>query len=135
RSPKPGIVYSTRSGPSGPNGEASSKGRQRRPSMGHRRVSRRRGPGLCAPAEPGTVVSETGRGQPDALLVPVATQIAGERRAHDISAVGVDRDLVDTPVGLRARGRAEEHTSELQSRENIVCRLLLEKKKNVTTRL
>src|SRR5690606_40623197 len=29
-----------------------------------------------------------------------------------------------------ARRRSEEHTSELQSRENIVCRLLLEKKKN-----
>src|SRR5690606_39350402 len=29
------------------------------------------------------------------------------------------------PAGLRS----EEHTSELQSRENIVCRLLLEKKK------
>src|SRR5690606_39715394 len=29
------------------------------------------------------------------------------------------------PVGLRS----EEHTSELQSRENLVCRLLLEKKK------
>src|SRR5215475_5811076 len=27
------------------------------------------------------------------------------------------------------RARSEEHTSELQSRENIVCRLLLEKKK------
>src|SRR5690606_42141130 len=26
--------------------------------------------------------------------------------------------------------RSEEHTSELQSRENLVCRLLLEKKKN-----
>src|SRR5690606_42147369 len=32
-------------------------------------------------------------------------------------------------------GRSEEHTSELQSRENLVCRLLLEKKnKLVTTR-
>src|SRR5690606_40094649 len=28
-----------------------------------------------------------------------------------------------------AHGRSEEHTSELQSRENLVCRLLLEKKK------
>src|SRR5690606_41483250 len=28
-----------------------------------------------------------------------------------------------------ASGRSEEHTSELQSRENLVCRLLLEKKK------
>src|SRR5207302_10147902 len=30
----------------------------------------------------------------------------------------------------RLRSRSEEHTSELQSRENLVCRLLLEKKKN-----
>src|SRR5690606_39308310 len=29
----------------------------------------------------------------------------------------------------RSRQRSEEHTSELQSRENLVCRLLLEKKK------
>src|SRR5690606_40604413 len=29
------------------------------------------------------------------------------------------------------QGRSEEHTSELQSRENLVCRLLLEKKKNI----
>src|SRR5436309_8964647 len=29
----------------------------------------------------------------------------------------------------RSRRRSEEHTSELQSRENLVCRLLLEKKK------
>src|SRR5215469_18781881 len=29
-----------------------------------------------------------------------------------------------------ARGRSEEHTSELQSRRDLVCRLLLEKKKN-----
>src|SRR5690606_40255142 len=29
----------------------------------------------------------------------------------------------------RQRQRSEEHTSELQSRENLVCRLLLEKKK------
>src|SRR6266496_4671954 len=28
------------------------------------------------------------------------------------------------------RGRSEEHTSELQSRRDLVCRLLLEKKKN-----
>src|SRR5436309_11661856 len=31
------------------------------------------------------------------------------------------------------RRRSEEHTSELQSRENLVCRLLLEKKKSVHT--
>src|SRR5690606_41027009 len=35
------------------------------------------------------------------------------------------------PHSLRISGdaRSEEHTSELQSRENLVCRLLLEKKK------
>src|SRR5690606_40481488 len=31
--------------------------------------------------------------------------------------------------------RSEEHTSELQSRENLVCRLLLEKKKNKTVKV
>src|SRR5690606_40721924 len=31
--------------------------------------------------------------------------------------------------------RSEEHTSELQSRENLVCRLLLEKKKKMATSL
>src|SRR5690606_67918 len=38
----------------------------------------------------------------------------------------------DEPSQGRAEqaGRSEEHTSELQSRENVVCRLLLEKKKD-----
>src|SRR5690606_39552899 len=31
--------------------------------------------------------------------------------------------------------RSEEHTSELQSRENLVCRLLLEKKKNTKRKI
>src|SRR5690606_41797999 len=34
------------------------------------------------------------------------------------------------PFGKGFGKRSEEHTSELQSRENLVCRLLLEKKKN-----
>src|SRR5690606_40597674 len=33
------------------------------------------------------------------------------------------------PVTVGGEGRSEEHTSELQSRENLVCRLLLEKNK------
>src|SRR3712207_7248464 len=32
---------------------------------------------------------------------------------------------------VRSPGRSEEHTSELQSRQYLVCRLLLEKKKNL----
>src|SRR5256885_5222029 len=45
--------------------------------------------------------------------------------AEDPSALGGDRGN-----GLRCRVRSEEHTSELQSPCNLVCRLLLEKKKN-----
>src|SRR3712207_8408283 len=44
---------------------------------------------------------------------------------------GVDH-LLERPVGLTdraAEARSEEHTSELQSRQYLVCRLLLEKKK------
>src|SRR3712207_9392355 len=37
---------------------------------------------------------------------------------------------VANPVGELVRDRSEEHTSELQSRQYLVCRLLLEKKKN-----
>src|SRR5260221_8690090 len=36
------------------------------------------------------------------------------------------------PVGHRDHGRSEEHTSELQSHSDLVCRLLLEKKKTET---
>src|SRR2546430_6835250 len=40
--------------------------------------------------------------------------------------------LVLTLEGPTARMRSEEHTSELQSQSNLVCRLLLEKKKQKT---
>src|SRR2546430_8648571 len=51
-----------------------------------------------------------------------------------------DRELGSAPSGVpRCRCpddgtsvRSEEHTSELQSQSNLVCRLLLEKKKNQT---
>src|SRR5437773_3608133 len=33
-------------------------------------------------------------------------------------------------AGIKTAGRSEEHTSELQSHHDLVCRLLLEKKKN-----
>src|SRR3712207_7708460 len=43
---------------------------------------------------------------------------------------GMAADLgVDKVFG---RGRSEEHTSELQSRQYLVCRLLLEKKKKIS---
>src|SRR5690606_41890356 len=39
----------------------------------------------------------------------------------------VEAELHHVPVGHDVVLRSEEHTSELQSRENLVCRLLLEK--------
>src|SRR5438552_7462323 len=36
-------------------------------------------------------------------------------------------------IGLVGGHRSEEHTSELQSPDHLVCRLLLEKKKNIST--
>src|SRR2546427_6435535 len=38
----------------------------------------------------------------------------------------------DEPLFLQRGDRSEEHTSELQSQSNLVCRLLLEKKKEKT---
>src|SRR5258707_7703463 len=54
----------------------------------------------------------------------------GRHRRHRI--ILADRHLGRISVDRRSRGnpaRSEEHTSELQSRQYLVCRLLLEKKK------
>src|SRR3712207_7549769 len=51
--------------------------------------------------------------------------------AHHRHAVpGADDDVVPVPAA-----RSEEHTSELQSRQYLVCRLLLEKKKKNRSQL
>src|SRR2546429_7188800 len=42
---------------------------------------------------------------------------------------------LDRPDEAAERERSEEHTSELQSRLHLVCRLLLEKKKNTATHI
>src|SRR2546430_10103157 len=59
---------------------------------------------------------------PMAVLVAVLhvfTRLAGDNEMTALQAGGVSV----------ARVRSEEHTSELQSQSNLVCRLLLEKKK------
>src|SRR2546430_10915880 len=53
------------------------------------------------------------------------------KRNIDVALAG----LVDPATGLHTRpalARSEEHTSELQSQSNLVCRLLLEKKNQPT---
>src|SRR5690606_40220665 len=86
---------------------------------------------------------------PISLLPPVQFRAAGGRHRGRDRAVAVDepqlpargdRALPTSEHGARRAGagaahgadvrralRSEEHTSELQSRENLVCRLLLEK--------
>src|SRR5207253_11322789 len=61
--------------------------------------------------------------------VPLARlPVRGPPRAHEQDAGG---HLPRTgPVRGELRPRSEEHTSELQSRGHLVCRLLLEKKNN-----
>src|SRR3712207_8810156 len=51
--------------------------------------------------------------------------------ASSSEAVAPRRSLEPPATSLCARRRSEEHTSELQSRQYLVCRLLLEKKKTV----
>src|SRR3712207_7841603 len=62
-----------------------------------------------------------------------AAQAPGDLLQDDVAArvaVLVVDALEVVDVGGDDRDRSEEHTSELQSRQYLVCRLLLEKKKN-----
>src|SRR5699024_12589261 len=64
-------------------------------------------------------------------------QVAKRLTAHLLGVTLPDLALVKTPVIvvthdlIASEARSEEHTSELQSRFDLVCRLLLEKKKNI----
>src|SRR3712207_8577574 len=72
-------------------------------------------------------------------LLPALLPVAGELLGVALGAFsghrpapGPHRAVLMTRACLlttRARARSEEHTSELQSRQYLVCRLLLEKKK------
>src|SRR2546430_10650657 len=56
----------------------------------------------------------------------------GTEAPADVAAEAVE---VSPGTGLASFVRSEEHTSELQSQSNLVCRLLLENKKHVSLRL
>src|SRR5690606_24237442 len=81
----------------------------------------------------------------EAAVVAYARKLGGDEETWAVAALLHDFDYERHPIAddrqqghpfvgvahLRELGypqRSEEHTSELQSRENLVCRLLLEKK-------
>src|SRR5205085_12365915 len=68
-----------------------------------------------------------GRRQPRGLAGAAAGQ--GQRRLGGPLRAVVQGSLRRPAAPLPADPRSEEHTSELQSQSNLVCRLLLEKKK------
>src|SRR2546429_4112634 len=88
------------------------------------------------------------RRPPRSTLFPYTTLFRSQprlsaRRRHCLTAHVVERpkrrerqlwvDGSDRVLHLRDDARSEEHTSELQSRLHLVCRLLLEKKKRTHT--
>src|SRR3712207_7194788 len=75
----------------------------------HRQLAGRGGQNVAAISEDGDPV-----GNPEDLV-------------HAVGDVD-DRDPVSLQSGNQREQRSEEHTSELQSRQYLVCRLLLEKK-------
>src|SRR3712207_8696523 len=78
-------------------------------------------------SEPGPIRADDG-------LVGVAEAVGDDARAllvrQDDEAGGAVGPVIQRPRHL---ARSEEHTSELQSRQYIVCRLLLEKKNKTKT--
>src|SRR5207249_7865535 len=81
------------------------------------------------------------RGFLEASLAGLAQNLSSSGRAVPLRMLGTISSGYDSPAvtvlaqpyGLQeAIARSEEHTSELQSRFDLVCRLLLEKKKQRT---
>src|SRR2546427_7389313 len=78
--------------------------------------------------------SQSARVLPHVWIRGEETEVRVHPRGGRIVVAGREVDVAADPVALttpheRGLARSEEHTSELQSQSNLVCRLLLEKKK------
>src|SRR5256885_2667940 len=76
------------------------------------------------------------RRPPRSTLFPYTTlfrSLTGDALAHPAGGAHCPTEAVEMHADDVARRRSEEHTSELQSPCNLVCRLLLEKKKIIIT--
>src|SRR5205807_2754409 len=67
--------------------------------------------------------------EPDRCLVGRISVVISRSPSERGNRAGLDRAHRRAPLGCARSKRSEEHTSELQSPCNLVCRLLLEKKK------
>src|SRR3990167_5480939 len=81
--------------------------------------------------EPAVVAVEAGAGTGKTVAyclaaIPVA-KAAGKRLVIATAPVALQDQIVHKDLPDLMRNRSEEHTSELQSQSNLVCRLLLEK--------
>src|SRR5436309_4203068 len=75
------------------------------------------------------------RRPPRSTLFPYTTLFRSFTKVMVVRALPPGKYVLRAAVAKNGQPikRSEEHTSELQSRENLVCRLLLEKKKKSTT--
>src|SRR3712207_8907429 len=72
-----------------------------------------------------------GAATPVGQATEVVQRVSGELNGRNRSVRAGESVLQDETI----KTRSEEHTSELQSRQYLVCRLLLEKKKTTSTLL
>src|SRR5690349_23845351 len=82
-----------------------------------------------SPLFPYTTLFRSPAAAVDCRLGPVLDAVRTHR-----SGAGAVRADARRAISARDASRSEEHTSELQSRRDLVCRLLLEKKKKKNTR-
>src|SRR5690349_24010992 len=78
------------------------------------------------------------RRPPRSTLFPYTTLFRSGCEHRGLAALDAPHDVLQHHDGVVDHERSEEHTSELQSRRDLVCRLLLEKKKHaafITIRL
>src|SRR5260370_42481866 len=88
------------------------------------------------PSKPITMVVPFPPGGPTDLVARVLAQQVGQQLGQTVivdNRPGANGNIGNALVAKAAPDRSEEHTSELQSHLNLVCRLLLEKKKKTMT--
>src|SRR5690554_7275631 len=67
---------------------------------------------------------------PISFFNPMKSSLSGRSQASVRHKIAGSARFSDLSLKRQNSPRSEEHTSELQSRPHLVCRLLLEKKKN-----